>query len=164
MIDNALKFSDYGAVVVEVESIKKMIEQIQLKFSVHDSGIGLSPEQVDSLFQSFSQIDGSCTRKFGGMGLGLSVCKRLVQLMGGEMSVASTLGKGSTFSFSLKLKVDDIISKAPGSGASHARGITGENGDKWKEGPECLCTKLNRLFQTITQLSCLNQSLGLNYI
>ena len=82
---------------------KKGFEPLMLRFSVRDSGIGLAPEQLDRLFEAFSQADDSITRKYGGTGLGLSICNQLIHLMGGDIQVKSTQGRGSTFTFTVRL-------------------------------------------------------------
>ena len=99
LVNNAVKFTEHGDVVVAVTVEDRNSERVKLKFSVHDSGIGMTPEQTSRLFQAFSQADTSTTRKYGGTGLGLSICKRLVELMAGEIWVESHYGKGSTFVF-----------------------------------------------------------------
>ena len=99
LVSNAIKFTEDGEIIIYINVISKEEEKVKLKFSVKDSGIGLSEEQIGKLFQSFSQADGSTTRKYGGTGLGLVICKRLVEMMGGEIWVESEQGKGSTFIF-----------------------------------------------------------------
>lgn len=101
LISNALKFTEQGIIEVWVETLKQDTEQIILEFSVKDTGIGMTEEQVKRLFQAFSQADGSTTRKYGGTGLGLSISKHLVEMMGGTISVKSTINQGSLFSFSI---------------------------------------------------------------
>jgi|GEM_PF-2171116 len=96
---NALKFTEKGEIVVSVEVEERIEERIKLRFGVHDTGIGLTEEQRSKLFQAFSQADASTTRKYGGTGLGLTICKKLANLMGGEAWVESEYGKGSTFYF-----------------------------------------------------------------
>ena len=99
LVNNAVKFTDHGEVVVTVALEERVSDRIKLKFSVRDSGIGMTPEQTARLFRPFSQADSSTTRKYGGTGLGLSISKRLVEMMGGEIGVESNHGAGSTFRF-----------------------------------------------------------------
>ena len=100
--NNAVKFTNAGEVVVSTEMVEKDVERLTLKFSVRDTGIGLTKDQMGKLFQSFSQADTSTTRKYGGTGLGLTISKRLAELMGGEIWVESQYGKGTVFSFTAK--------------------------------------------------------------
>jgi len=97
--NNAVKFTDTGEIVVSTELIKKDDTQVTLKFSVRDTGIGMTAEQAAKLFQPFAQADSSTTRKYGGTGLGLTISKRLAEMMGGEIWVESQSGQGSIFSF-----------------------------------------------------------------
>ncbi|MGD8993156.1 MAG: response regulator, partial [Desulfobacterales bacterium] len=99
LCDNAIKFTEQGEVVLTTELMEKSDERATLRFSVRDSGIGMSTEQMDKLFQAFTQADTSTTRKYGGTGLGLVICKVLVNMMDGDIRVESKVGKGSTFSF-----------------------------------------------------------------
>jgi PAS domain S-box-containing protein len=98
LVNNAIKFADRGEVVLKI-IVEKESSPGHLCFSVCDSGIGMTPEQVANLFQSFTQADTSFTRKYGGTGLGLAISKQLCELMGGKISVQSEIGVGSTFSF-----------------------------------------------------------------
>ncbi len=97
--NNAVKFTDKGEIVLSTELVKKDEGQVTLKFSVQDTGIGMTSEQAAKLFQPFMQADSSTTRKYGGTGLGLTISKRLAEMMGGEIWVESEQGRGSTFSF-----------------------------------------------------------------
>lgn len=101
LLSNAIKFTAVGEVELAVEAMQKTHEQLQLKFTVRDTGIGMTSEQIFHLFQPFVQGDTSTTRKYGGTGLGLSITKKLVELMGGQIWVQSLPGKGSVFSFTL---------------------------------------------------------------
>ena len=96
---NAVKFTHTGSVTISVELKHTDSEIVELEFSVHDTGIGISAEQIGMLFQPFSQADNSTSRKFGGTGLGLTICNRLVQMMDGNLWVQSTEGQGSDFRF-----------------------------------------------------------------
>jgi len=101
---NAVKFTAAGSIVLRARAIAQTPEQIQVRFEVRDTGIGLSEEQRSRLFQAFEQADTSTTRRFGGTGLGLAISKRLAELMGGVVGVDSELGKGSTFWLELPLQ------------------------------------------------------------
>lgn len=104
LTNNAVKFTEKGDVFVRVQTVKTDEEAIRLRFSVKDTGIGISEEQLGRLFEAFQQADESITRKYGGTGLGLSICKHFVDLMQGDISVKSKLGEGSEFAFEIDLK------------------------------------------------------------
>jgi PAS domain S-box-containing protein len=99
LVNNAVKFTERGEIVVTVALAEKVLDRVNLKFLVRDSGIGMTPEQSARLFQAFSQADASTTRKYGGTGLGLSISKRLVEMMDGNIWVESSYGTGSVFHF-----------------------------------------------------------------
>ena len=103
LVNNALKFTESGEIVVSTEVVSQNEDQVRLKFSVSDTGIGLSQDKIDKLFEAFSQADTSTTRKFGGTGLGLTISKRLVEMMKGEIWAESEPEQGSTFSFTVEL-------------------------------------------------------------
>ena len=99
LVNNAIKFTEHGHVTVRVRRTDRTADRVRLSVEVCDTGIGMTPEQAGKLFQAFTQADGSTTRKYGGTGLGLTISKRLVELMGGEIHVSSEPGKGSVFTF-----------------------------------------------------------------
>ncbi len=103
LVGNALKFTQQGEVHVRAELLEQSGQSVCLRVSVRDTGVGMTPEQQERLFQPFVQGDASITRKFGGTGLGLTISKHLVDLMGGEISVHSQAGTGSTFAFTAYL-------------------------------------------------------------
>ncbi|HEV8541175.1 MAG TPA: response regulator, partial [Verrucomicrobiae bacterium] len=106
-VNNAVKFTERGEIRVEIEQLDRTGEKVQLKFSVRDTGMGMTREQSSKLFQPFTQADMSTTRKHGGTGLGLTICRRLVELMGGRIWLESEPGVGSTFYFTVWLGVGD---------------------------------------------------------
>ena len=101
LLSNAQKFTSVGKITLEVVKTAQIGDRMELFFIVKDTGIGIDPEDKDKLFQSFSQVDASISRKYGGTGLGLNICKQLAELMGGAIEVESEKNKGSTFSFSI---------------------------------------------------------------
>jgi PAS domain S-box-containing protein len=103
LVSNAVKFTPVGSITLRVDTLKLYPDSVTLKFSVIDTGIGIPDDKLKHIFESFTQADGSTTRKYGGTGLGTTIAKNLVLLMGGEIGVESHVGKGSTFWFSLSL-------------------------------------------------------------
>jgi hypothetical protein len=101
LLSNALKFTAVGKVTVEILKTAQVGDRIELYFIVSDTGIGIDAADKDKLFESFSQVDASISRRYGGTGLGLNICKQLVELMGGRIEVESRKNQGSTFSFSI---------------------------------------------------------------
>jgi len=104
LIGNALKFTAEGEIMVSGKLLEEQGDWVKIRFEVKDTGIGIAEDKLDLIFQSFSQVDGSITRKFGGSGLGTTIAKQFVELMFGKIGVESTLGKGSTFWFEVLLK------------------------------------------------------------
>jgi len=123
LVSNGIKFSDHGAVTLSIEVAEATASGARLRFSVRDRGIGMSVEHQNRLFQAFSQADGSSIRRYGGTGLGLTICQRLVESMGGQITVDSVLGHGSNFSFTLdfglpapiaSIGAEDAAAESPG--------------------------------------------------
>jgi hypothetical protein len=134
LIGNAIKFTEQGEVVVELRNkeshakaqrhkeeevasssfgVLASLREILLQFEVRDTGIGIPPDRQAHIFEAFAQADGSTTRKYGGTGLGLTICKRLAELMGGRIAVRSEVGKGSTFSVQVCLRLPGPSEKRP---------------------------------------------------
>ncbi|WP_447601747.1 response regulator [Nitrospira sp. Nam80] len=123
LLSNAVKFSERGEVVVQASLAGTVADDVMIRFEVVDTGIGISPDHIGKLFQSFSQADSSTTRKYGGTGLGLAICKRLTELMGGQIGVASTAGRGSRFWFMVRLGRSSPSGRVPLIDMSELRGL-----------------------------------------
>jgi signal transduction histidine kinase/CheY-like chemotaxis protein/HPt (histidine-containing phosphotransfer) domain-containing protein len=113
LISNAIKFTDEGQIAVSVKNFEDRTDEALLEFSVTDTGIGIRSAEKESIFDAFSQLDGSITRKYGGTGLGLSISKQLVEMMGGQIGVQSEPWKGSTFWFVLPLEKEKPGEQSP---------------------------------------------------
>lgn len=110
LLSNAVKFTEQGRILLHLSLASRTPERVEVKFEVRDTGIGIATEDIERLFESFTQADASITRRYGGTGLGLAISKRLVDLMGGEMTCQSRLGEGTTFGFRLSLRVAEVAS------------------------------------------------------
>ncbi|KAB2926815.1 MAG: response regulator [Dechloromonas sp.] len=113
LLGNAVKFTEQGGIELRVRHVDEASDGLLLRIEVADTGIGIAPEDQKRLFMAFEQADGSMTRKYGGTGLGLAISKRLVQMMGGEIGVASQPGSGSTFWFTVRLQHDTAAIPPP---------------------------------------------------
>ncbi|CAK0763538.1 two-component system, sensor histidine kinase and response regulator [Gammaproteobacteria bacterium] len=105
LLGNAVKFTEKGEIELRVELLSRHVKTAKLFFLVRDTGIGINPDQIDHLFESFTQADSSTTRQYGGTGLGLAISRRLVRLMGGELEARSQVGKGTEFMFTVLMDV-----------------------------------------------------------
>lgn len=119
LVNNAVKFTDHGEVVMKVNLLSRDKDFVHIKFSIEDTGIGIEPDKLPLLFRSFSQADGSVSRKYGGSGLGLAICKSLVNELGGKIWVESTPGKGSVFYFTI------VAETSAESRSSRIKGLNG---------------------------------------
>ena len=117
LLSNAVKFTEEGEVVVDVDAEPTGASSYRLALAVRDTGIGIPPDRMDALFESFSQVDASTTRRYGGTGLGLAISKRLVELMGGTMRVESEVNKGSTFRIELDVDAAEVPARLADQGA-----------------------------------------------
>ncbi|CAK0763314.1 two-component system, sensor histidine kinase and response regulator [Azospirillaceae bacterium] len=113
LASNAIKFTKQGEVVLSVEAVGGDQDNVDLQFTVRDTGIGIAPENQQTIFDAFCQADSATTRRFGGTGLGLTICRRLVELAGGRISVESELGRGSIFRVDLRLGRSPEIVEPP---------------------------------------------------
>lgn len=109
LIGNAIKFTEHGEVRITIEKSAPIAGDIEFTFSVKDTGIGIPPEKQNSIFDLFTQADASITRRYGGTGLGLTICQRLITIMGGRIWVESTVGEGSTFFVSFRMTPDKSV-------------------------------------------------------
>ncbi len=120
---NAVKFTEQGEIVISVSLEKQLEDELTLRFSVRDSGIGLRQEQIENLFSAFKQADDSITRKYGGTGLGLAICKQLAELMNGEIWAESELGRGTEFIFTAKLRPLKNTQERTAKNSKHLHGL-----------------------------------------
>ncbi|MEO5335018.1 MAG: response regulator, partial [Magnetococcus sp. YQC-5] len=123
LTNNAIKFTRTGELVIVTELLEKGEAFVRIQFTVRDTGIGMTPEQVAGLFQAFTQADSSTTRKYGGTGLGLTISKRLIEMMGGNIRAESELDKGTSFIFDVLLGVSEQVTVKSLIPSSDLRGI-----------------------------------------
>lgn len=147
LCNNAVKFTQKGEISLSASITNRKNDNMILEFSVHDTGIGMSEEQLKNVFQSFIQADSSTTRKYGGTGLGLAICKQLTELMGGDIWVNSELHKGSTFYFTVALTISD--SKALEEYNSHKESI--EHDMEGLSGRRILLVEDNKVNQMVAK-------------
>ena len=123
LIGNAVKFTEQGEVQITIQKVDDLANGVRLSFEVRDTGIGIPEEKLDTIFEAFAQVDGSTSRRFGGTGLGLSIASSLVSLMGGEITVESAQGAGSTFRVTLPFELAQQAARPPLFPATELRGL-----------------------------------------
>lgn len=126
LVGNAVKFTHKGRITITFEQISEEGDDVMLRFSVSDTGIGIAKGEAARLFQPFVQADVSTSRKYGGTGLGLAISRRLVEAMGGEIAVDSEIGKGSTFSFTVQATIDRVAAKSGKRAVALGPGASGQ--------------------------------------
>jgi CheY-like chemotaxis protein len=131
LLSNAIKFTGKGSINIKVQVINQSEKQVALSFDIEDTGIGMTPEQIQHLFQGFTQSDSSTTREYGGTGLGLFISRKLIHLMGGEIFVESNLEKGSKFTFymNFELPTEVMISQIRSHSSLHSQQLPSYQGE-----------------------------------
>ncbi|WP_130469989.1 PAS domain S-box protein [Candidatus Magnetaquicoccus inordinatus] len=142
LLGNAVKFTERGEVELRVEVKERRSSEVELLFSVRDSGIGIKAEQIETLFDSFTQADSSTTRQYGGTGLGLAISRRLVELMGGAISASSRPGEGSQFRFTVLM------------------GLIADEAEEWQPAPELRGLKIGLSVENQRNREILHELLG----
>lgn len=145
LVGNAIKFTETGEVIVYVSNAGATRDDVEVEFKVRDTGIGIPVEKLREVFDPFSQVDGSSSRRYGGTGLGLNIARQLCELMGGTISVESTPGAGSVFRFSVRLKVASIGREATAAPPSVLGGMSALVVDDNETNLEILCSQLARM-------------------
>ncbi|MGZ8157882.1 MAG: response regulator [Methylobacter sp.] len=164
LVNNAVKFTEQGDIFIKVALAEggkqaKKAGQIMLEFSIKDTGIGLTTEQIGGLFQSFSQGDKSTTRKYGGTGLGLAICKRMVGMMNGAIRVDSEIGKGSTFTFTAGFGQPQGVAQKRMASRDAFRGVKALVVDGNDASRDALCLYLETFFFQVTQAATGEQAI-----
>lgn len=165
LVNNAVKFTSHGDdIVIKIALADggeqaRRADQIMLEFSVKDTGIGLTTEQIGGLFQSFNQADKSTTRKYGGTGLGLAICKRMVGMMGGVINVNSEIGKGSTFTFTAIFGQPYEVDQKRAASRDAFRDVKALVVDSNETSRDVLCLYLETLFFQVTPVSTGKQAI-----
>ncbi|WP_272701575.1 hybrid sensor histidine kinase/response regulator [Desulfovibrio sp. Fe33] len=154
LTNNAIKFTEKGEVILQAELLEQDGHKAVIRFSVRDTGIGISQEHMEGLFHPFSQADGSISRQFGGTGLGLSISKRLVEMMGGDMVVASEPGKGSEFSFTIPFRLQPDHARESLEYPSEIKGLRVLVVDDSKMSRMVLCKILESFTFKVNEASC----------
>nr|WP_242463410.1 response regulator [Rhodocyclus tenuis] len=126
LASNAIKFTEHGEVRISAESLERDEKRVRLRFAVSDTGIGMAAEQVERMFEAFTQADSSTSRRYGGTGLGLTITRRLIGMMGGSIAVQSAPGEGTTFSFALDFRVGKRTSRHPPAGLKGLRAMVAD--------------------------------------
>lgn len=159
LIGNSLKFTDKGSISILVDcgDQRGIEEGMAVRFSVKDTGIGISPDRQRAIFDKFTQADGSTTRKYGGTGLGLAICDQLVEMMGGVISIESALGEGSNFFFTLPMKVQEGPIKHVEEEAAGA----GRTAEKFQIGGSILLVEDNLVNQRLASIIITKQGYDL---
>ncbi|WP_420208161.1 cache domain-containing protein [Candidatus Electronema sp. JC] len=147
LIGNAVKFTEAGEITVSASLTQRSWERAAVRFAVSDTGIGIPPEKIPQLFESFTQADNSTARKYGGTGLGLSISRQLVSLMGGELAVESEVGSGSVFSFGLEL----LLPVESSAGAGQEEGGELAEASRRLRGSRILLVEDNLINQQVAQ-------------
>ena len=166
LVSNAIKFTRHGEIFIKValadgSEQAKRADQVRLEFSVKDTGIGLTTEQIGGLFQSFSQADKSTTREYGGTGLGLAICKRMVAMMHGDIHVNSEIGRGSTFVFTAVFGQLQGVAQKRVASRDAFRGVKVLVVDADAASRDALCLYLETFFFQVTQASTGEQAIQL---